>query len=93
MSVENVSTIKLLDVMLSNELTWQVHFDYVLTKANLRFYVIRKLRRAGQNKSDLVNIVRTCSEYASPSWASLSAILSEDIKSLQRRTLRINHLS
>ena len=82
--VEVVSTFKLLDVMLSNDLTWRVHVDYVMKKANSRLYALRKLRRAGLNKSDLVNVycslVRTCSEYASPSWASLFATLSEDIK-------------
>ena len=82
--VEVVSTFKLLDVMLSNDLTWRVHVDYVLKKANSRVYALRKLRRAGLNKSDLTNVyyslVRICSKYASPSWASLSATLSEDIE-------------
>ena len=45
------------------------------------------------NQSDLVNVyrsfVRTCLEYVSSSWASLSTTLSEDIESLQRRALRI----
>ena len=91
--VEVVSTFKLLGVMLSNDLTWRVHVDFVLKKANSRLYALRKLRRAGLNQSNLVNVycslVRTCLEYASPSWASLSATLSEDIESLQRRALRI----
>ena len=68
--VEVVSTFKLLGVMLSNDLTWRVHIDYVLKKANSRLYALRKLRRAGLNQSDLVNVycslVRTCLEYASP---------------------------
>ena len=80
-------------IMLSNDLTCQVHVDYVLKKANSRLYAPRKLRRAGLNQSDLVNVycslVITCLEYASPSWASLSATLSEDIESPQRRVLRI----
>ena len=79
--------------MLSNDVTWRVHVDYVLKKANSRLYALRKLRRADLNQSDLVNVncslVGTCLEYASPSWASLSATLSEDIESLQRRALRI----
>ena len=91
--VKVVSTFKLLGIMLSNDLTWRAHVNYVLKKANSRLYALRKLRRAGLNQSDLVNLycslVGTCLEYASPSWASLSATLSEDIESLQRRALRI----
>ena len=42
--VEVVSTFKLLSVMLSNDLTWRDHVDYVLKKANSRLYALRKLR-------------------------------------------------
>ena len=68
--VEVVSTFKLLGVMLSNDLTWRAHVDYVLKKAISRLYDLRKVRRAGLNQSDLVNVycslVTTCLEYASP---------------------------
>ena len=84
---------KLLGVMLSNDLTWRVHVDYVLKKANSHLYALRKLRRAGLNQSDLVNVycslVRTCLEYDSPSWASLSATLLEVIESPQRHAVGI----
>ena len=68
--VEVVFTFKILGVMLSNDLTWRAHVDYVLKKANSRLYALRKVRRAGLNQSDLINVfcslVRTCLEYASP---------------------------
>ena len=90
--VELVSKFKLLTVILSN-LTWRAHVDYVLKKAKSRLYAIWKLQRTGLNQPDLVcvycSLLRTCLEYASPSWASLSATLSEDIDSLQRRALRV----
>lgn len=43
--VEVESTFKLLGVMLCNDLTWRVHVDYVLKKANSRLYAPRKLRK------------------------------------------------
>ena len=83
---QSTFTFKLLGVILFNDLTWRAHVGYILKKANSRLYTLRKLRRAGLNQSDLVNVfcslVRTCLEYASPSWASLFAT-SEDIESLQ----------
>ena len=71
----------------------RAHVDYVPKKANSRLYALRKLRRAGLKQSDLVNVycslVRTCLKYTSPSWASLSATLSEAIESIQLPALRI----
>ena len=73
--------------MLSNDAIWGT--PVLKKKANSRLYTLQKLRRAGLKQSDLVNVycslVRTCLKYAFPSWASLSATLSEDIQSIQRR--------
>ena len=45
--IELVSTFKLLGVQLTNDVTWNVHVDYIIKKANSRLYSLRKLRKAG----------------------------------------------
>ena len=93
--VESVSSFKLLGGLLSNDLTWRARVDYILKKANLRLYALRKLRRACLNQPDLANVysslIRSCLEYAFLSWASLSTTLSDDIESLKRRAMRITY--
>ena len=42
--IEQVSTFKLLGVHLSVDLTWAVHCDYIVKKANRRFHALRQLR-------------------------------------------------
>ena len=91
--VELVSSFKLLGVHLSNDLTWNSHADYIMKKANSRLYSLRKLRKAGLKQSDLATVycsfIRSLLEYASPSWATLSSTLSNEIESIQRRALKI----
>ena len=43
--IEQVSTFKLLGVHLSEELTWAVHCDYIVKKANRRRYALRQLKK------------------------------------------------
>ena len=42
--IEQISTFKLLGVHLSEDLTWAVHCDYIVKKANRRLYAMRQLQ-------------------------------------------------
>ena len=42
--IETVSGFKLLGVYLSNDLTWSLHCDYIIKKANKRLYALRNLK-------------------------------------------------
>ena len=44
--VEIVSSFKLLGVWISNDLSWSIHVDMVLTKANSRLYALRLLYKS-----------------------------------------------
>ena len=46
-SVERVCCYKLLGVIISQDLTWNRHVDYILKKANSRLYALRQLKKAG----------------------------------------------
>jgi hypothetical protein len=66
---------------------------YFSTVSGSRLYSLRKLRKAGLKQSDLATVycsfIRSLLEYASPSWATLSSTLSNEIESIQRRALKI----
>ena len=42
--IEQVSTFKLLGVHLSEDLSWAVHCDYIVKKADRRLYALRQLK-------------------------------------------------
>ena len=93
MPVERVSSFKLLGLLLSDDLSWNCHVDYVIKKANTRLYALRILKKAGLSQSELVNIycsfIRSIIEYASPACSSLKVYLSGVNESIQKRALRI----
>jgi hypothetical protein len=76
--VERVSSIKLLRVWLTNNLSWDIHVDKILKKANSRIYALRLLKKAGP--LNIVHIycavIRSQFEYASPVWSALPKTLS-----------------
>lgn len=91
--VRRVDTYKILGVHLSSDLTWNVHIEYIVKKANKRLYALRTLKKAGVQPSDLVGIyralIRSVLEYAAPVWSGLPVYLSEVLEAVQRRAMRI----
>ena len=43
--IERVVTYKLLGVYISEDLSWNVHIEHIVKKANKRFYALRKLKK------------------------------------------------
>ena len=86
--VRRVDTYKILGVHLSSDLTWNVHIEYIVKKANKRLYALGTLEKAGVQPSDLVGIYRVL-EYAAPVWSGLTVYLSEVLEAVQRRAMRI----
>jgi hypothetical protein len=76
--VERESSFKLLGLLLSDDLSWNCHVDYVIKKANTSLYALRILKKAGLSQSELVNIycsfIRSRIEYASSAWSSLTRL-------------------
>ena len=76
--IEQVSTFRLLGVHLSENLTWAVHCDYTVKKANRRLYALRQIKKCKVPSADIVHIfcalIRSILEYAPP--LSLLACLS-----------------
>jgi hypothetical protein len=68
--VERVSSFKLLGMWLTNNLSWDIHVDKILKKANSRIYALHLLKKAGLSPLNIVHIycavIRSQLEYASP---------------------------
>ena len=88
-----MDTYKILGGHLSSDLTWNVHIEYIVKKANKGLYALRTLKKAGVQPSDLVGIycalIRAVLEYAAPVWSGLPVYLSEVLEAVPRRAMRI----
>ncbi len=77
---ELVTTFKLLGVVISADLTWGAHVEYLHGKCARRLYLLVLLKRAGVPAADILRIylamIRSVLEYA------------DKLESIQRRALR-----
>jgi hypothetical protein len=90
--IERVSHAKVLGLFISADLTWNVHVDYILKKANKRMYMLIRCKRAGVSSQDLLKIycavIRPVLEYCCVVWhSSLPKYLHEAIEKVQKRTV------
>ncbi|CAB4037097.1 Hypothetical predicted protein [Paramuricea clavata] len=78
--IERVSTYKLLGVVLSDDLKWNSHIDYIVSKASKRLYDLRLMKWAGAKPPVILKIykstVRPILEYAVQVWQSIPGYLS-----------------
>ena len=51
--IERVKSFKLLGVYVSEDLTWGVHCDFIIKKANRRLYALRTPKKCGVSTSDI----------------------------------------
>ena len=69
-TLEKVSHIEILGVTVSNDLTWNIHVDNIVSKAGKRLYML--YQRGGISQRELVQIyvaiIRPVLEYACPVW-------------------------
>ena len=72
--IERVKSFKLLGVYISEDLTWGVHSDYIIKKANRRLYAFRTLKKCGVPTSDLITVYYS-RPYTISNWIRLGCIL------------------
>ena len=59
--LEKVKSFKFLEVFIYHDLTWMVHCDHIIKKANRRLHALRQFRRCGVFAHDSVMVfVRSC---------------------------------
>ena len=73
-------------------MTWGVHCDYIIKKANRHLYALRTLKKCGLPTLDLITVycslILSVIEYASAVFANLPKYLSDALEGIQKRALR-----
>ena len=80
-------------VHISQDLTWAVHCDAVIKKANGRLYTIRALKKSGVATKNLVlvycSLIRSVVEYACAAFVNLPRYLANALEKVQKGALAI----
>ena len=92
--LERFDSVTLLGVILSSDLSWDMHVGHILKKAQSRLFALNMLRRAKVSGEDIMQIfsskIRPVLEYASPVWhPGLTCEQSDDIEAIQKRACHI----
>ena len=70
--IEVVEEMRLLGLILRSDLTWHANTDNMVTKANKRLWMLRRLHALGADTDDMVDIystqIRSVLELAVPAW-------------------------
>ncbi len=89
-----VDTFKVLGIIISSDLTWSAHVEYIVSKACKRLYVIYQLLRSGVMHRDIIavycSLIRPVLEYCCPVWhPGLTRANHDEIESVQKRVLKL----
>jgi hypothetical protein len=92
--VERVDHCTLLGLQISNTLSWELHCNKVIKKANSRLFFLKQLKRAKMSPMDIVatflSIVRPILEYACQVWhPGLTVDQHDSLEKIQERALKI----
>ena len=90
--IKPVKEIKLLGVILTNDLKWSANTTHICSKVNQRLYLINKLKHFGLSKDELItvwkSILRPIPVYSVPLWHSgLTDCDSNKLELLQKKAL------
>ena len=90
-TVECVTTYKLLGIIVSNDLKWNEHINYISKKASKRLYSLRILKKVGVNREGILKVylttIRRVLEYGVQVWQDIPEFLSNKLESIQKRAL------
>ena len=88
-----VSSIKLLGVIFSNDLRWDLHINALCKKACRRFFVLRNMKRSGADSSSLVTLytalIRPILLYGFECFCNAPERVLKRLKCVENRVLRI----
>ena len=84
--LEEVSSIKLLGIMITNNLKWENNTDYICSKAKRKIWLLRNMKMSGFAESELLYAykkeVRSLLELAVPVWGG--AITQDQCHQIER---------
>ena len=92
--LELVTSHKVLGLVIQNNLKWNNHIEYIVTKASKRLQILRLLRRGSVEINDLITtyiaLIRSLLEYSCVVWHhALPSYLLQELERIQKRALKI----
>ena len=93
-SIERVPNCSLLGLVITDTLTWDLHCEKMIKKANTRLFFLKQLKRAKVAPKEVVDtflaIVRPVLEYACQVWhSSLTEEQHDSLEKIQERALKV----
>ena len=93
-NLEFLTEVKLLGVMITNNLSWQCNTDYICQKAMKKMWILRSMKKSGLSYKELLDAyckeVRSILELAVPVWHSgLTKKQQSQIERIQKVALTI----
>ena len=93
-TMEKVSTFKLLGVWIDDNLKWQTNTDRIIKKAVKRLLLLKTLKKYGASETDMkrfyASVIIPVLEYGAQVWhGGLTKSQSNNIERIQKRALRI----
>ena len=90
------NSLKILGIIISNDLKWNEHIDYVSKKASKRLYSLWILKKVGVKRGGILKVylttIRPILEYGVQVWQDIPEFLSNKLESIQKRALYIIYL-
>jgi hypothetical protein len=91
---QNKKKIRLLGVVVTSNLNWQAHVDYMCTKAFSRLWMIRRLKPLGATIEELIEVyqtqIRCLLEFTVAAWNSgLTKVQINQLERVQKCALAI----
>lgn len=91
-SIEQVSSHRLLGVIVDDHLSWKQHVNKLCKLLSRKIFVLSKLKHyfnSNDRKLFYLSQIQTHIDYASTVWSSCSAVCFKDLNSLHRRAAKI----
>jgi hypothetical protein len=91
--LENVSQTKLLGIILSNNMKWDLHLNYVIPRASKSVFIIISLKTLGVSYTTLWHVyyalTRSILTYGYPAMCNMPKIQFKRLERVERRVTRI----
>ena len=92
--IQPVDKMKLLGVILSNDLKWSANTSYIYSKGNRRLYLINKLKQFGLKSDKLIKAwsthLRPITELSAPLWHSGLSVVDSNKLELLKKSLNVH---
>ena len=92
--IEVVPSVKLLGLVIDNNLSWEQHLQQTTKRIRKRIYMLHAIKQANPSRSLLwliyCTMLRSIASYAYPAWCNISKSRFSQLVTFERRLCRIS---